>query len=148
MVEASDEDILYHLNIRKTQLLDLLMEWRPHVMSMGGAYEMSVGWGPSWEDEVERRAFLFEGHWDGKQPVRQERTQDVQEDLEFELQNDDEDAYDGDEGDAALVEEVEAVAEQGAFAGERNDDFSLVELAAVLDLQESPRKRGKRRRDE
>ncbi|THH29461.1 hypothetical protein EUX98_g4727 [Antrodiella citrinella] len=111
-----DENIKFQLEGRQNTLLDLYLGWEGKLKRIHAAYTILDGWGPSWEEEHAREAVLLRSSWKAVSASRNTEEEEV------DLEKDDDAYYDGEEGDAGLMQDVETSHEQSAFV-EENDEW-------------------------
>lgn len=140
--------LMYGLQQCETRLVDLLVEWRPFITRIEPAYTITKPWGPSWAMEKARRKAMFRAdtvsvdamhvdHETGPDPV-------VLSDAE-----EDEDYYEGAEGDARVMEELEIIGEQEEYVVEADVLEELTLPAQIWSYPEAaatPRKRRRTRK--
>ncbi|THH15529.1 hypothetical protein EUX98_g9451, partial [Antrodiella citrinella] len=130
--KTSDDDVKFQLKGRRDMLLDLYIGWEGKLKRVDAAYTIRDGWGPEWKEEEARQAVLLRSAW--KEVSASRNTEEVEVDLE----NDDDAYYDGEEGDAGLMQDVETSHEQSAFVEENDDWVQMMVIPSAVDMYLTP----------
>ncbi|THH27093.1 hypothetical protein EUX98_g7092, partial [Antrodiella citrinella] len=123
------------LELCKARILDILIKWGPQLRTIETAYDMLEVWGPAWEAEFDRRRALYTNSVTGKGKgkgkaveVKGDNVEEGQREMTAEMFDDaaadNEDAYEGEEHDAEVIEIIEVGGELDGYM-EKKDSLMI-----------------------